>query len=391
MKKAVGSRRRLVYLCGVFLVIILLKADVVMASEATSIAPYFDSFEGLIFDNMTDADFSKTTPTYVMERVAFYVNIFTTKDRTVFQKWLDQAGPYIPLIREILREEGLPEDLALLPLIESGFNVDAMSPKKAVGLWQFMASTGALYGLKINKWVDERKDPVKSTRAAAQHLKDLYNTFGTWPLALASYNAGSGKVRRALAATGSNTFWDIGRSRALKPETRNYIPKLMAAIIIAKNPDDFGFTSSEEPTIQYDLMEVPGGMDLRTIAENAGISYDSLRDLNPELKGHITPFLDSSYTLRLPEGRGAIFLENYNKLSLSERIVYREYKVKKGDSVYKIARLYGTDVSTIKVANNLNRRYRIKPGETLLVPVSLPFGEGDVRLIPPEDSEMEAL
>lgn len=391
MKKAVGCRRRLIHLCGLAIVIILLKAGVVMASEAISVTSYLDSFEGLIFDNMAETDFSENMPSYVIERVSFYVNLFTTKEREVFQRWLDQAGPHIPLIREIFREEGLPEDLALLPLIESGFNVNAISPKKAAGMWQFMASTGALYGLKVNRWVDERRDPLKSTRAAAQHLKDLYNTFGTWPLALASYNAGSGKVRRALAATGSNTFWDIGRSRTLKPETRNYIPKLMAAMIIAKNPDDFGFTFSEEPTIQYDLIEVPGGMDLRTIAENAGISYDSLREINPELKGHITPFWDSYYTLRLPAGAGTTFLENYSKLSISERIVYREYKVKKGDSVYKIARRYGTDVSAIKMTNNLDRRYRIKPGETLLVPVSPPFGEGDVRLISPEDSQLEAL
>lgn len=381
----------MIHLCRVLIVIILLKAGVVMAAEAISITSYFDSFEGLIFVNGRNAGLYRTTPPYIAERVAFYVNIFTTTERTVFQKWLDQAGPHIPLIREILREEGLPEDLALLPLIESGFNVNAMSPKKAVGLWQFMASTGALYGLKVNKWVDERKDPLKSTRAAAQHLKNLYNTFGTWPLALASYNAGSGKVRRALAATGSNTFWDIGRSMALKPETRNYIPKLMAAMIIAKNPDDFGFTYSRESTIKYDLIEVPGGMDLRAIAKNAGISYDSLRELNPELKGHITPFWDSYYTLRLPAGTGTTFLENYNKLSFSEKIVYREFKVKKGDSVYKIARQYGIDPSTIRKVNNLNKKYSIIAGESLLVPVNPPFGENNSRLITTSDSQLEIL
>lgn len=389
MKKAVGKRLRPVAFLGIFIFIILLKVNVVKASETIPVDSYFNSLEGSIFASVTDAGYLTDTPPYVTEKVAFYVDFFTTTGRTVFQQWLDQAGPYIPLIREILHEEGLPEDLALLPLIESGFNVNARSPATATGMWQFMASTGALYGLKINKWVDERKDPIKSTRAAARHLKDLYTDFGTWPLALASYNAGSGKVKRALASTGSSTFWDMGRSRALKAETRNYIPKFMAAMIIAKNPDFFGFTFSEEPVIKYDALEVPGGMDLHSIAKNAKISYDSLRELNPELKSHITPFGEPYYTLRLPEGAGTTFLENYDKLPFSQRIVYRDYKVKKGDTVYGIARRNGTDVSLIKEVNNFDRRYKIFPGDVILIPIRVPFGEGEVRLVTSADIHPE--
>ncbi|MDD5433873.1 MAG: transglycosylase SLT domain-containing protein, partial [Nitrospira sp.] len=289
--------------------------------------------------------------------------------------------PYIPFIKDILREEGIPEDLALLPLIESGFNVNAKSPKQATGMWQFMASTGAMYGLKVNKWVDERRDSIKSTRAAAKHLKDLYNTFGTWPLALASYNAGSGKVKRALERTGSTDFWDIEETKALKPETKNYVPKFMAALILAKNPDDFGFIITDEPAIKYDVVEVPGGIDLHTIARHIDTNYESLQKLNPELKGHITPSVELYYNLRVPEEMGSVLVDNYNKLPLSKRIVFREYKVKKRDTVYKISRQYGVDVSTIKNANNLNKKSRITPGDYILVPLIPSLTESDMRLV----------
>lgn len=381
MKRAVGTRGRWIVLCGLLIFLPLLKFSAVQASEVTPINSYLNFLEGSIFDNAIGNGYSGDVPSYVTEKVTFYIEYFTTQERDLFQMWLDRAGPYIPLIREIFREEGLPEDLALLPLIESGFKVDARSPKKATGLWQFMASTGTLYGLKVNKWVDERKDPIKSTRAAARHLKDLYNAFGTWPLALASYNAGSGKVKRALVTTRSSDFWEMGQSRVLKAETRNYIPKFMAVLIIAKNPEVFGFTFSEEPSIRYDIVEVPGGMELTNIAKDAGTDYRSLRGLNPELKSNILPFDRPYYTLRLPEGRGAVFLENYNNLPFSQRIVYREHTVKKGDTVYSIAGRYGTGVAAIREANHLNRRYMIAPGDVLLVPVKLPVGAGDVRLV----------
>lgn len=383
MKRAVGAGGRRIVFCGLLIFLTLLKFNVLQASEVTPINSYLNFLEGSIFDGVTGTvnGNSGDIPSYVTEKVTLYIEYFTTKERDLFQQWLDRAGPFIPLIREIFREEGLPEDLALLPLIESGFRVDAKSPKKATGLWQFMASTGTLYGLRVNKWVDERNDPVKSTRAAARHLKDLYNTFGTWPLALASYNAGSGRVKRALASTGSSDFWEMGQSRALKAETRNYIPKFMAALIIAKNPEVFGFTFSEGPSIRYDIVEVPGGMELAGIVKDAGTDYRSLRGLNPELKSNILPFDRPHYTLRLPEGKGAVFLENYNSLPLSQRNVYREHRVKKGDTVYGIARRYRTDVAAIKKTNRLDWRYKIIPGDVLLIPVRLPMRAGNVRLV----------
>lgn len=376
-----GKRPGALYLLGMLVSFFLIHASFAHASDALLVYSYLNSHEGSAFADLGDVEYTNGTSTFLAKKVAHYIDYFATEGRDDFQQWLDQAGPYLPLIREILQEQGVPEELALLPLIESGFNVNARSPKKALGLWQFMASTGELYGLKINKLVDERKDPVKSTRAAARHLKDLYSEFGTWPLALASYNAGSGKVRRALARTGASTYWEIGQGRALKTETKNYIPKFMAALIIAKNPDFFGFTVPEGTSFEHNVIEIPGGMDLRTIAKASGIDYTLLRKLNPELKGQITPYEERSYSLRLPEGIGTTFIENFDKLPASERVVYREHKVRKGDTVNEIARRYGTSALVIKEVNSLNKRFKIVPGDTILVPESFSFDEKYVTLM----------
>ncbi len=370
--------------------IILLWAIIIITAagykEARAENPF--SISAYLSDSIFNSELvasSEDMPQYVLDRTALYVKSFTTSGRELFQQWLNESIPYMPLIKKILREEGLPEDLAFLPLIESGFNVNARSRAKATGMWQFMASTGAHYGLEVNGWIDERRDPVKSTRAAARHLKDLYETFGSWPLALASYNAGSGKIKRVLNNNGSSTFWEIGQSRALAAETRNYIPKFMAAMIIARNPETFGFTFMEVPTFQYDLLEVPAGMDVRTISERSGISLELIRSINPELKNNIIPLSEPSYILRLPKGIGTIFLANYEHLLPDKRVVFKEYKVKKGDSLYKIAKKYNTTVTSIRKTNKLNKKNRIVYGKTLLVPVRLPYTIDVVRLLTPPD------
>ncbi len=177
---------------------------------------------------------------------------FKTRGRDKFQLWLNRSARYLPAMKDIFKEKNLPEDLVYVALIESGFNPYAVSWARAVGAWQFMPGTGKLYGLKINWWIDERKDPIKSTNAAAELLKDLHGHFGSWPLALASYNAGAGKVQRAVLRTRSDDFWDLRASRFIKPETKNYIPKFMAATIIAKNPEAYGFTVENAEPYKYD-------------------------------------------------------------------------------------------------------------------------------------------
>ena len=220
-------------------------------------------------------------PMILNDSVENHLEYFKTRGRDVFQRWLDRSARYIPMMKEIIREKNLPEDLVYVAMIESGFNPYAVSWAKAVGPWQFMPATGKNYGLKIDWWIDERKDPVKSTHAAAEHFKDLYNLFGSWPLALASYNAGAGKVQRAVLRTRSEDFWDLKASRYIRKETKNYIPKYMAATIIAKNPEAYGFTLSTIEPFNYDEVEISGMTDLRLIARCAGCTYEEIKEMNP--------------------------------------------------------------------------------------------------------------
>jgi membrane-bound lytic murein transglycosylase D len=192
-------------------------------------------------------------------------------------------------MKDIFKEKNLPEDLVYVAMIESGFNPYAVSWAKAVGPWQFMPATGKLYGLKIDWWIDERKDPIKSTMAAAEHLKDLHNLFGSWPLALASYNAGAGKVQRAVLRARSDDFWDLKASRYIRKETKNYVPKYMAATILAKNPEAYGFSINSIEPFNFDEVVVDQSTDLRLIARCADCTYEEVKELNPEIKRWVTP------------------------------------------------------------------------------------------------------
>ncbi len=242
-----------------------------------------------------------------MER---YLDYFKTRGRTHFQKWLNRSAPYLTLIKDILRESDLPEDLAYVAMIESGFRINAVSKKKAVGLWQFMPDTARKYDLRIDHWVDERKDPVKSTYAAVRHLKDLFLRFGSWPLVLASYNAGVGNVQRAEFITSSTDFWDLNASPHFWKETRNFVPKYMASVIIAKNPEAYGFTVPNNNPIKYEQIVVQNCMDLRLIARQARCTYAQIKRLNPEIEHAVTPPYPAEYTLRVPIGKKTLFLAN---------------------------------------------------------------------------------
>ena len=236
-----------------------------------------------------------------------YFQAVVMKDR--FALWLSRSQRYLPIMREIFKQRGLPEDLVFVALIESGFNPYAYSRSRATGPWQFIKGTAKKYGLKIDNWVDERRDPIKSTGAAASYLKDLYQLFGSWPLALASYNAGEGRIQRALVKTKGEDFWDLNNSRYLKRETRDYVPKFMAATIIAKNPLRYGFSLEYDKPLQYDESTVEGSVDLHVIAEAAGISLADLKALNPELKREITPPTSPEYLIKLPKRNQRDFLE----------------------------------------------------------------------------------
>ena len=253
-------------------------------------------------------------PLILNDSVENELTYLTENNRERFQGWLDRSARYLPLIKRILKECNLPEDLAYVAMIESGFNPLAESSQHAAGLWQIMAPTGREYGLVTDKWVDERKDPVKSTYAAAAHLKVLYNIFGSWPLVLASYNAGMGTVRSVVRRTRSEDYWDLSATRRLRRETRHYVPQYMAALVIAKNPEAYGYVVPRANPFVYDEIVVRQSTYLSEAARVLGCSYNDLLELNPELIRKSTP-PRQWYVMRIPPGSGNFYEPLVSRLS----------------------------------------------------------------------------
>ncbi|HET8761300.1 MAG TPA: LysM peptidoglycan-binding domain-containing protein [Nitrospiria bacterium] len=306
-------------------------------------------------------------PIVLNASVESHLDYFSTTARDRFQRWLNRSGRYLPLMTQIFREYGLPEDLVFVSLIESGFNPYAYSRSHAVGAWQFMKGTGLKYGLRIDPYIDERRDVVKSTHAAAAYLKDLYGMFNSWPLALASYNGGEGRVGRAMKRTNAEDFWDLRATRHLHPETRNYVPKFMAATIIAKNPAKYGFTTQYDPPLAYDEVVITRPTDLRVIAKVASVTYGELKHLNPELRRSVTPLGYDQYRLKLPVGTRAVFEQNFSKLPEWSKTVWMRHTVRRGETLASIARRFGTSSAVLR---DMNQRSgdRIRVGATVLVP-----------------------
>ena len=254
----------------------------------------------------------KNIPIVVNSRVNYYIKYYQGKGRKYFVLWLERMGKYKPLIEDILRKEGLPEDLVYLAMVESGFNPKAYSRARAVGMWQFISSTGRAYGLRIDSYVDERKDPIKSTEAAARFIKDLYYEFKDWYLAMASYNVSKSKVTRAIRIYKSRNFWDL---KSLPTETKNHIPKFIAAAIIAKNPEKYGFINiSYQMPFKYEEVHIDKCIDLTVAAKCAQTDYLTIKELNPELNVWFTPPYPDGYTLKIPPNKKEIFLKNYAKV-----------------------------------------------------------------------------
>jgi len=327
-------------------------------------------------------------PMILNDSVENHLEYFKTRGRNVFQLWLDRSARYIPVMKGIFKEKNLPEDLVYVAMIESGFNPYAVSWARAVGPWQFMPATGKLYGLKIDWWIDERKDPIKSTYAAAEHLKDLHNLFGSWPLALASYNAGAGKVQRAVLRTRSDDFWDLKASRYIRKETKNYVPKYMAATIIAKNPGAYGFIASKYDPYKFDEVVVEQSTDLRLIARCAGCSYGEIKELNPEIRRWVTPPQFSRYTLRIPAGKKETFLANYAAIPPEQKIKWERHEVRKGDTLAGLAKQYNTTPEAIRDINGL-RKNRITPGKHVLIPVDINSKTQDMSYLTPEQGSKQ--
>jgi len=300
-------------------------------------------------------------------RVRHFIDYFAKSQRQHFQQALARSGKYFPMIAAVLRDEGLPEELAYLALIESEFSPQAVSPSGAAGLWQFIPSTARKYGLKINKWVDERRDPAKSTRAAAAYLKDLHEVFGRWYLATAAYNAGQGAISRAMQRSGAKDFWSLSRKAKLREETRNFVPKFVAASLIAADPKRYGFKFVVyETPLEYEEVKVGGNSSLTSLATMAGTDTKVIRELNPELLRNRIPPGATDFRLKLPAGRGDVFVETYPLERNTSDTRWVTHEVKKGDTLFAIARHYGQRVRSLMEINGLASS-RLQIGQKLRI------------------------
>ena len=327
----------------------------------------------LLAENLDEPSSSHPTfniPIVVNEAVERFIHYFQTSNRRHFTRWLERSSRYIPVMQEILKEQGLPTDLVYLAMIESGFNHQALSWASAVGPWQFIRGTAQRYGLKINWWIDERKDPLKATLAASQYLKDLYDMFNSWFLAAAGYNAGENKIKRAILKHNTQDFWELTRYRYLKPETKQYIPKFIAAALITKNPEKYGFEDiAYKDRWAYDLVTVDQPVDLRTVATVLDVKYADIRYLNPELRRWCTPPDADEYALRIPLGTKEMFLANYDKIVPKDKTIFHAHRIQSGDTLYALARQYGTSIHPIMELNKIKSARLLQPGRYLIIPV----------------------
>jgi len=296
-----------------------------------------------------------------------FISYFQNKGRRQFEIWLDRYFQYGPMLKEILNEYELPEELAYLAMIESGLNPKAYSRAKATGMWQFMYSTGKKYGLQRNWYIDERRDPEKATHAAAKFLLDLYKEFDHWYLALAAYNGGPGRVHRATRLHQTSDFWQL---HSLPRETRNYIPYYLAAAIIASNPTSYGFKTPKTKQHKYEVVEIKQSADLAVLANSAGTSLKTLKAYNPELRQSATP-VDVVYRLKIPVGKKEQFVTNFNSLPSDQRFApqYVAHKVKRGESLWTISKKYRVSIHDLAAVNKIRNRHRLSIGQKLTIPV----------------------
>ncbi len=318
------------------------------------------------------AEVSFDFPVVENEKVRYFIDYYTGRGRPVFTRWLERSSRYVPLMQQIFAEEGLPLDLVYLAMVESGFNTRAYSWAHAVGPWQFIPSTGRLHGLKSDWWYDERRDFEKSTRAAAQFLNYLYKRFdGDWYLAVASYNAGPGKISRAVKMYNTRDFWELSRGKYLQLETKHYVPKLLAALTIVKQPEKYGFTDlNPAPPLDYEVTVIPSTTDLDLVAKFCEVDYEQIKGLNPELMRWCTPPQASRYELRLPAGTREKFEQRYAELPKEKRANYLHHRIKSGDTLGGLASRYKIRVQDIVSLNGIKDPRALRIGTDLILPLS---------------------
>lgn len=302
-------------------------------------------------------------PIELNDQVLGAIDLYTGRFNKWFSAALSRGLPHLPRIREILAEAGIPQDLAYVPIVESAFNPTALSRAKAKGLWQFIPSTGKQYGLKQDFFIDERSSMEKATVAAARYLKNLYAMFGDWNLALAGYNAGEGRVQRAIRRAQTNDFWALAKTRSFRAETKNYVPLIHAAIVIAKSPESYGINLVPADLVAAETVRVAGSYPITTVARCANAEPGDIRQLNPELRRGMTP--SSAFDLKVPHGSAD---QVTACLATEKAMNYTRHVVRKRDTFSLIAKMFGVSASEIARVNGLTLKSRLRPGAELAIP-----------------------
>lgn len=326
------------------------------------------------------------------EHVTKWINYFQGRGRKFMETYLRRSARYLPMMKNVLRENGLPEELVYIALIESGFSPIAHSHANAVGYWQFIRSTGRRFGLAVNPLIDERRDPVLSTRAAAEYFKALYSLFGSWHLAMSAYNVGENRVKRAVTKHQTRDLWVlIKKRRALPPETKNYVPKFIAATLIAQDPKAYGFTDIDyEDPLSYDTVELKEPISLVKLSANLNVDIDEMKLLNPKFRSDYVPITHGTETtVRIPVGRGtdalaalSLSVTSMPKVALvSNDTAY--YRIRRGDTLSTVARKHRTTVSNLRRLNALSNRTVLRVGRKIKVPDN--GGEG-LQFVTEEDA-----
>lgn len=315
-------------------------------------------------------------PVQYNERVQAYIDLYAHRRKGVFIAWLRQMGRFRPYIEERLAAAGLPRELVYLPLIESGYETGATSNASAAGLWQFMSGTARAEGLEVSEYVDERRDPFRSTDAAIRHLSGLYHIFDSWYLTAAAYNSGSGRIARLLKEYGrskgaDDTFWEL--QDALPTETRGYVPALLAAIIVGENPDVFGLDFKPSEPVRFESVAVSGSTELRAVARAAGTTLERIKELNPQFIRAMTP-PDRESEVRVPVGAADGFMVALARIPAEQRVrrLTRTHVVKEGETLSGIAERYGTTVDALQKLNGIKRPHLVAVGRKLTIPAELP-------------------
>ncbi|HEY6126751.1 MAG TPA: transglycosylase SLT domain-containing protein [Candidatus Acidoferrum sp.] len=324
---------------------------------------------------------SHDLPLTVNDEVLSFLNFFQTpRGKAIVETGLRRSGRYREMISRVLREEGVPQDLIYLAQAESAFQPLALSRAGARGIWQFVPWRGNEYGLKRSWWVDERQDPEKATRAAAQHLRDLYGLFGDWYLAMAAYNCGPGNVQKGVERTGYADFWELYRRNVLPRETKNYVPIILALTLIAKDAAHYGIQTDLEQPIPYDVVKPGRAIDLRLVAETIDVDVETLRSLNPSLLRMATPD-DPSFALHLPKGTAEKFSAEIADIPAEKWVSWRRHRVVAGETLSSLAKKYHVTAPAIAAANSLGRTDVLSPGDKLIIPASQPVSETKSRLV----------